>query len=160
MRMIALMLMLLGTVGAAHAQWTYTLDPPHVQAGGAINLRIDDDNIGCFFSHGNPQIQRNGSVVTVTIGMTDEAQPGGCPPTWATPRLMPIGSFGSGNYEVHVIVCTNAPGPQPCETEATLSLSVLGLNGRRFTVPTLSGAIVILLVFAVMAIGAVVPKRT
>jgi hypothetical protein len=36
---------------------------------------------------------------------------------------------------------------------------VFGSTGQRFTVPTLSGVIVILLAFSVMAVGVVVPKR-
>ena len=157
MRAMALILMLLAMSGVASAATVYTLDPAQSRDGQLVNLRIDETDEQCF-SAGEPEILRDGTTVRVRFEIEDfippGTPPGVCPPYRVTPRFHSLGVFTPGNYVVEVTTCTNSP-PPPCRVETTLNLSVLGSSGTRFTVPTLSGAIVTLLAFAVIAVGAV-----
>jgi hypothetical protein len=153
MRAIALMLMLFGMADAARAQWDFTLDPPQAQDGGAVSIVVNDAT-GCFQSDGFSTIVRDGNTVTATAWIDDSippgTPPGTCPPQWVTPNHFSLGTFTTGSYEVRVVICTNSPAPEPCATEATLQLLVFGAGGTRFSVPTLSSAVMILLVFSIL----------
>lgn len=163
MRAIAWMLLFFGMAGAARAEWVFTLDPSQGQNGGVVNLRVEDTEDQCF-NASEPLVQRNGNTITATYGIEDFQPPGTpegvCAGYRVTPRLDSLGAFATGNYTIEVVTCSNPAVGPPCVTQATLNLSVFGSTGQRLTVPTMSGAIVILLVFAVIAIGALAPKRS
>lgn len=135
------LLLFLAFAGAAHGQTTFTLQPARAQGGQAVALRMDDPS-GCVPA---PQIdvERQGNIVNVEVQLTDA---GPCLPQWATPRLIPLGTFTPGIYEVRAILCANAPPPEPeCALDSTHPLRVFGTTGTRFTVPTLSTWAAILL---------------
>ena len=150
MRVIALMLRLFGMAGAAHAQLTFTLDPPQGQNGGVVNVRVDDVD-GCSHTDGFSTVVRNGNAVTATAWIDDSVPPGGCPPAWMTPQFFPLGTFATGNYTVEIVVCVNAP--VPCSVQATLDLSVFGSSGQRFTVPAAGWPVLVLLAVALGVAG-------
>jgi hypothetical protein len=158
MRSIALLLMFFGMAGAAQAEWVFTLDPMPAQNGQAVNLQVADTDFHCFPA-GDPAVVRDGNTMRVTFEIEDFTPPGTpdgvCPAYRVTPRLHSLGTFATGNYVVEVETCSNPPAGPPCTSRASLNLSVFGATGERFTVPTLSGAVVIGLMLAVMVIGAV-----
>lgn len=158
MRALVLLLLLIGVMGEAQSQTSYSLDPAQAPAGTTMNLRVDDTS-GCFPFGGFVTIERNGNTVTATGWTEDFLPPGGCPPEWTTPLSYSLGAFTSGSYEVEVVICTNSPFPDPCTARATLPLTVFGNSGVKFTVPTTSGAIAIGLALAIMAIGALGARR-
>jgi hypothetical protein len=159
MRAIGFFLLLLG-VSEAQAQWSFSLDPAStVIAGGQeVALRIDEAG-GCFLSN-IINVTRDGSTIAVVANIEDTIPVTGCPPAWLTPRFVSLGTFTPGLYEVQVTVCTNPPPPLPeCQLQATLPLTVLGVSGTKFTVPTMSGTVAVGLAFALMAIAALVARR-
>jgi hypothetical protein len=151
-----------GTAGATRAEWVSTLEPPQSRDGGVVTLRVEDTEDQCF-NAGDPLVQRNGNAIKAAYGIEDFQPPGTpagvCPGYRVTPRLDSLGAFATGNYTIEVVTCSNPAIGPPCVTQTTLNLSVFGSTGQRLTVPTMSGAIVILLVFAVLATGAFAPKR-
>ena len=127
------------------AQSTYTLEPAQARAGDAVTLRIDNP-AGCILvSPFGINVSRTGDVIAVEMQQTDTVP---CPPEWATPRFVALGTFESGNYQVEVTTCTNSPPPDPpCRLRATLPLTVFGVSSTTFTVPAVSwGALATLLV--------------
>ncbi len=158
MRAIALTLMLFAMGGTARADWTFTLDPAPAHAGQVVNVRVDDQS-GCTpFSV--PAVVREGSIVRISFLLDDGILPPPCLPERVAPRLHSLGVFLPGNYTVEVSLCGNVPPPLPaCSVDTTLNLSVFGSSGRRVTVPMLSGAVAIGLMFAIMLIGWVGQRR-
>jgi hypothetical protein len=159
MRTTILLLLLLGLACPAMAQTVFSLDPAQAMAGETVNLRVDDP-FGCF-SGGLPEIVRDGSVVAVRFYIDDSVPPGGCPPTWMTPRTHSLGTFTPGIYEVRVTTCTNAPPTlPPCELHTSLTLTVFGSSGTTFTVPTLSDVATLGLVLLMMTMGVLVARTS
>jgi hypothetical protein len=153
MRTTILLLLLLGLSCSAIGQTVFSLDPAQPTVGETVDLWVVDP-FGCF-SNGPPGIVREGSIVAVQFYIEDSLPPGGCPPTWMTPRTHSLGTFTRGNYEVRVTTCANAPPPLPmCALHTTLSLAVFRSSGTTFTVPTLSYVITLGLVFLMMAMAA------
>ena len=156
MRKILPVLLLITFGGeTATAQTTFSLQPSQVRAGQNVNLRIDNPS-GCYPV---PQIDvlRSGDVVTVNLLTTDAGQ---CVPEWATPRLVSLGTFAPGQYQVQPFVCSNAPPPLPaCQLRATLPLTVLGAAGARFTVPAMSGMTATALFLLMLLVGVLGPRR-
>lgn len=151
-----LMLILLATTGAAHAQLAFTLQPAQAYKGQGVSLRIDSPT-GCY-----PVLKidvvRAASVVTVNLHVTDA---GPCLPEWATPRFVTLGAFTAGSYQVQPYLCGNAPPPAPaCLLQTTLPLAVLGSASTRHTVPALSDTVTAVLALSVMLLGAFSPRRT
>ena len=164
MHNFALIVMLFLMAGVARAEWSFTLSPTQSQQDGVVNLRVEDTDFQCF-SSGVPEVVRDGTTIRVRYEIEDfipsGTPPGICPVYRVTPRLDSLGTFATGHYTVEVRTCSNPTPPDPpCRVETTLSLTVLGVAGTRFTVPTLSGAVWILLVCAVMVIGAVSARRS
>lgn len=116
-QILSMLLVMVFGVETATAQATFSLQPSQVRAGQNVNLRIDNPS-GCYPV---PQIDvlRSGDVVTVNLLTTDA---GPCVPEWATPRLVPLGTFAPGHYQVQPFVCSNAPPPLPaCQLREPLA---------------------------------------
>ena len=75
-----------------------------------------------------------------------------CSPQWLTPRWAELGHFQAGTYEVVMTTCTNAPPPDQCRIDARLPLVVF--EPQRFTVPTLTRGIEMILAVCLVIAGA------
>jgi hypothetical protein len=155
MRMLVLLLLSM-IVLPARAQSSYSLPSPTALAGEPVWLRIDDPS-GC---HRAPEIDvaRLPGKVEVKAHFTDA---GTCLPEWATPRFVALGAFDPGAYIVEVQHCANVPPPFPeCEFNTVLTLTVFGVSGARYTVPSQTSATAILLALLVAVGGVVLLRRS
>ena len=158
MRAIVLtMLLTAASPSAVRAQWSFSLDPAQASEGQAVNLRVDDPS-GCT-PFGVPALVRGDASVTATFVVDDSVLPGGCPAAAVTPRIHSLGTFAPGSYEVDVVVCSNSPLPPPCTVRATLALSILGAQGTRIAIPTLSATAAIALGAVMLGAGLILRAR-
>lgn len=143
-RLAVLLLLLHPSLSFAH---TYTLEPPVSPAGSPVRLRVDGDS-GCFPANAL-FVSREANTINVKATLSDTVP---CSPQWLTPRWAELGHFQAGTYEVVMTTCTNAPPPDQCRIDARLPLVVF--EPQRFTVPTLTRGIEMILAVCLVIAGA------
>jgi hypothetical protein len=136
---------------AGETGYTFHVIPDTPQAGQPLQIRIVTEPNMCVPLPADLEVQAlDGNVVRYNIVSSDGCEPPNIP---AEDRVYSVPSLPAGTYTFRFFVCGLQPtdeSPDGCSLLEELSVSVLGVSGRRVTVPTLSGFVAILAVLAML----------
>ena len=151
--LLATILLAAGSGPKAGVADVFTLVPATAGPQDTVQLRIDGA-LGCYRAD-SQSVDRAGSVVEVRFDIADVSN---CLPQWVTPRLVNLGTFIPGSYEVRIVECRVAA--IPCQIVETLQLQVAGqLQQRGRVVPALSIPSMAVLLLATLALAAIAVLR-